>query len=380
MTAFVTSCGVKAIVLVAFLMWYLLVIVLLAGWRKSIQATRRRTIWENGIKISVIIPVRNEEIHLETLLKDLLNQTLLPHEIIVADDHSSDQTLSVARQWAFRHALIKVISLPENIAGKKAALQAAAAISTGDIIATTDADCRVPQQWLAHMVEGFYDARIQLVAGPVLFTGNAPLSGILNTEQLVLQAVVASSFGFGYPLFCSGANMAFRKKAFDEVKGYEGFAHLASGDDVFLMQKMQQRYPQGLTFCAAPGCTVATQPPSSFGELLSQRVRWAGKWRLLSANVQFMALFVFAFQLLILSLPFLAMNWIIDLPFLLNLLAVKWLLEGILVASVARKLHSVFLPGHFLLAQFLYPVYTLTVGILSSRKKTLWKGRTISVR
>lgn len=367
-------------ILVSFIAWYLLVIALLAGWLKASPGFTTQVKRADGLRISVVVPVRNEEKNIAALLEDLLSQTILPFEIIVADDHSSDQTQLIVRQFAAKYPCVKLLSLPEKLMGKKAALQAAVTISKGEIIVTTDADCRVGKHWLESMSKIFTNVHVQLVAGPVLFGGQILAARLLNMEQLVLQSAAASSFRIGYPLFCSGANLAFRKSAFNEVNGYEGFDYLASGDDVFLMQKIGQKYPQGMAYCALPDCVVNTLPPPSFNEFINQRVRWAGKWRLLARNVKVLAVFVFLFQLLVLAIPLLAINWIITLPYLLALIGVKWILEGILVTSVARHLGASISTGSFLLAQLFYPVYVVIIGILSFRGKTLWKGRSVSTR
>lgn len=370
----------EVIILIFFLTWYLLVIALIIGLRKSAEASLTHIGKTEGLRTTVIVPVRNEEQHLSALLEDLISQTLLPYEIFVVNDHSEDQTLCIARRFAARYPCIKVISLPDHFRGKKAALQAAVEASSGEVIVTTDGDCRVPRQWLECIIRNFLDPNVQMVAGPVLFGGHSPAARILNIEQLVLLSAAVSSLQLGYPLFCSGANMAFRKTAFEEVRGYEGFDHLASGDDVFLMQKISQQYPRGMVYCASPDCRVTTQAPSSLRAFVSQRVRWAGKWRLLGRNVQVLAAFVFFFQLLVMAIPILAMNWLITLPYVLGLIGLKWMLEGILVVRVARQLQVSFSAGRFVLVQLLYPIYVVAIGLLSFRRKTSWKGRSISTR
>lgn len=376
---FVTSCAVELIVLVLFLLWFVMVIALTAAWQKSRRLVRPAgTV--NNLLISVVVPVRNEEKHLPHLLNDLLHQTRKPHEIIVTDDHSTDQTRQLALQLAQHHPCIKVLSLPEDRHGKKAALQAAIERSSGQVIVTTDGDCRAGQHWLDTISKHFADEQIKMVAGPVIFNTRTWFGRLLNIEQLALQAVAAASSRYGHPLLCSGANMAFRKQVFDEVGGYQGSAHLASGDDVFLLHKIRKLYPAGILFCTSPGCTVVTQPPASLRTFLNQRIRWAGKWRLLGRNVQLLAAFVLIVQVIILCMPWMAMNWMITLPSVLGLMGVKCILEGLLVFSVAQHLHSMFSVVHFSLAQLIYPVYAVAVGLLSFRRKTVWKGRIISTR
>lgn len=357
-----------------------MVIGLITGWNRSLKKIPNRLTPAHTFPVSVVVPVRNEEKNLSTLLNDLLRQTLQPHEIIIADDHSTDRSVSIARHFQATYPQIKVVSLPQHSAGKKAALQLAIEQSSGELIVTTDADCTMQEQWLESLTQHFQHQHVKMVAGPVLFSGQGFFSRLLNVEQLVLQSAASASVYAGYPLFCSGANLAFRKQTFQEVSGYEGNLHVASGDDVFLMKKINDLYPDGVHFCASSHCTVISQPPESFSMILAQRIRWAGKWRALGRGVQLVAGFVFLFHLFIIALPLLAINWLITLPALLFLVGLKWLLEGILVNRVARHLKVQVPMGYFMLAQMVYPVYVLAVGILSFRKKTFWKGRIISTR
>jgi hypothetical protein len=93
-----------------------------------------------------------------------------------------------------------------------------------------------------------------------------------------------------------------------------------------------------------------------------------------------LAAFVFTFQLVVLALPALAMNWVITLPTFFVLVLTKWLTEALLLHRVARHLGTSFSGAYFLLAQVLFPPYVLLTGILAFRKKTLWKGRIIRTR
>ena len=43
---------------------------------------------------------------------------------------------------------------------------------------------------------------------------------------------------------CNGANLAYERKAFFEVNGFTGIDHIASGDDMLLMQKIAQRFSE----------------------------------------------------------------------------------------------------------------------------------------
>ena len=101
-------------------------------------------------KISVIIPVRNEEESIGDCLGDLANQDYPKElfEIIVVDDHSTDDTLKVIS--AYQANNIKVLEFrDENVrsAFKKQAINLGIENATGDLIMTTDADCRMNEKW-----------------------------------------------------------------------------------------------------------------------------------------------------------------------------------------------------------------------------------------
>jgi len=372
--------AVKLIVVLYFLLWYVLMAVLLYGWRKAASAWAMHVEPSVIPSVSVVIPLRNEAAHLPDLLRDLEGQELLPHEIIFVDDHSTDASAALCRQFASTRPGVYLLQLPTDCEGKKAALQAGITAATGEIIVTTDADCRLPATWLRTLVTCFQHPTTQLAAGTVVFSCSSVLSRFMALEQLALQAAAAASFYYQVPVFCSGANMAFRKKAFVEAGGYVHTLHLPSGDDVFLMRRIKALYPQGLVFCAAPGATVTTPAPQTVADLFRQRIRWAGKWKMLGPATAALAAFVFTFQLVVLALPALAMNWVITLPTFFVLVLTKWLTEALLLHRVARHLGTSFSGAYFLLAQVLFPPYVLLTGILAFRKKTLWKGRIIRTR
>jgi glycosyltransferase involved in cell wall biosynthesis len=100
-------------------------------------------------KISVIIPARNEEKNISSLLQSIANQTYPKNllEIIVVDDNSTDKTAEIAQQFPF----VKLISLKENSINsyKKKAIEIGIAACSGNLIVTTDADCIVKPHWLS---------------------------------------------------------------------------------------------------------------------------------------------------------------------------------------------------------------------------------------
>jgi 4,4'-diaponeurosporenoate glycosyltransferase len=90
------------------------------------------------VRLSIVIPARDEEDNLSRLLPSLRDPTFMPHEILVVDDHSSDDTAEVAR--AHGATVISGRDLPEGWYGKPWACQQGAEAATGDWLLFLDAD------------------------------------------------------------------------------------------------------------------------------------------------------------------------------------------------------------------------------------------------
>ncbi|NNE92237.1 MAG: glycosyltransferase family 2 protein [Verrucomicrobiales bacterium] len=89
-------------------------------------------------KITILIPARNEEHNLGTLLSSIRSQAFQPYEIIVIDDHSVDRTAEIAREHGAR--VVTAPDLPDDWFGKPWACTNGVAEATGDWLLFLDAD------------------------------------------------------------------------------------------------------------------------------------------------------------------------------------------------------------------------------------------------
>ncbi len=103
------------------------------------------------IRISVVVPARDEEDNLARLLPSLRDSSLPAHEILVVDDHSSDRTAEVAR--AHGAAAIPGAELPDGWYGKPWACQQGADAATGDWLLFLDADLVVGRDGLRRLAD-----------------------------------------------------------------------------------------------------------------------------------------------------------------------------------------------------------------------------------
>jgi cellulose synthase/poly-beta-1,6-N-acetylglucosamine synthase-like glycosyltransferase len=124
-------------------------------------------------KVSILIPAYNEEAYISLCLRSLECLTYPDYEIIVCNNNSTDRTCEIVA----RHPNVQLVH--ETIKGPNAARQKALSVSTGEIIATLDADCIAPHDWIERALVHFSNPRVVAVAGVCDFDGAGPLSRAL---------------------------------------------------------------------------------------------------------------------------------------------------------------------------------------------------------
>ncbi|MFN3404098.1 MAG: glycosyltransferase [Cytophagaceae bacterium] len=336
------------------------------------------------LRITVIIPCRNEAGNIIHLLTDLENQDLEKEffEVIVVDDQSSDNTLQLCHEFQKKTTLkLKLLKIEAGkdlwISGKKYALNYAINHAEGEIIVTTDGDCRALKSWLFSILHIFSSTDAIAVSGPVTFHNENSLFEKMQTMEFAsLVGSGAATIGLGFPTMCNGANLAFRKQAFLEVNGYKGVENIPSGDDEFLFHKLHKRYPGKLYFLKDKRAIISTYAKSSFRQFVSQRKRWGSKWKSYQYTaIRLLALHVFTINfLLILSFLLSVINLYPKQVFLLFFLG-KLFFEFVFLINIIRFLGKRFNPLVFLLTSLFYPFYVCFIAIVSLTGKFEWKDR-----
>lgn len=345
------------------------------GWRKFTMQSKPLFTNRPGF-ISVVVAVRDEEDTVLPLLDSLRFQDF-PHrnfEIIFVDDHSIDRTQQIISDWITDNPQIGCRYLQGVGMGKKNALTEAIQNAKGELILTTDADCVLPADWISRMAVSF-DKGTTMVIGLVKIRQEKSLFSKLQAlefSSLMGSGIALQSIGF--PVMCNGASLAFRKKSFETVNGYEGNLHIPSGDDEFLMRKLKKQFPGSIQSVLGTS-VVTTRHQLSLKNFIHQRLRWAGKWQANeSITTKLLAVFILIFQLtFIVTLLFLVQG-----KFLVGavpLVSMKCLLEGYFLYKVSRTLHQNFSITSFLLLQLIYPIYVVTIGIAAQLLDYEWKGR-----
>ncbi len=408
------------LLLLIFAVYAAIMIIFGMGWNKIADAEAKKG-YVPGVDISLIVPARNEEQHIEALLNDIIGQDYPREklEVIVVDDFSTDGTSAAverarnaagageagskgpsgnvvpARNAAAHIRLLSLEGNPDE-SSKKNAITEAIKQAKGSLIITTDADCRMGSGWLRSVAYYYEKHRPKMIVGPVAYdAGNSFFESFQSLEFLSLVGSGAGAIGAGLPVMGNGANLAYEREAFEEVQGYDGNQDYASGDDVFLLHKITGRYGNdAVAFLKDPEAIVSTGPAVSLREFFGQRVRWASKARgyrdgfsLFTAVTVFLAnagilagmltgilgwLLVFlpgsyitgfySSRLLGVSLMLLMLKMLVDLPVMIR------------ISHFARQEdRMVWYP----LFQPLYMIYVVVVAMAGSLKKTAWKSRSI---
>lgn len=334
------------------------------------------------LRITVIIPVRNEAANIGALLSDLDQQTFpkSQFEVLVMDDSSTDDTAAVVQAFAARSAArIRLVPLPDvrTSAPKKRAIETAMTQATGRLIVTTDGDCRAQPGWLTAIAACYAETGARLISSPVTFTEEVSVTDHLQTVEFAsLIGSGAASLSAGFPSMCNGANLAYEKKAFRAVGGYDGVRHIASGDDEFLMHKIAARYPGSVCFLRDRRAIIRTAPHRNWASFYRQRKRWASKWKHYQSKTPLvLAIYIFASNFSLIAAGALACTGLLSSASFLGLLALKCIPEWFFLGSVLwfldKKRSLAFIP----LTQCFYPFYVCFFGLAAQKGQYEWKGR-----
>ena len=333
--------------------------------------------------VSVVVAARNEEEILAHCLSSLLSQVYPEelYEVILIDDNSTDNTLSIARSFAERHGRLRVLSAAEynSLTGKQNALDMGIQASKGEIIVTTDADCQAPPGWIGDIV-GEFKPEVGLIAGfSILSEEGISDVGMLQRIFIKLQSLETlslyigsiGSIAQGFAWAGTGNNMAYRREIYDELGGF-GALGVTGAEDSMLLQWVDRNSKWKVKPTAN---TVYVKPMGTISQYLAQRNRWASS--ALQNRLSLIAFMVIVYGLNLL-LPFLIVLCafsVISYRELILFLCLKTVPEFLILLKGLALFNRMDLMKYFLLVQPFHVIYVLMCGIHGLSKGFVWKGR-----
>ncbi len=264
--------------------------------------------------VSIIVPARNEAVTIVESVRALLALDYEPHEIVVVNDGSTDETLAVLRETfrllaapvAFEQPLTSapvrgiyrstsepaLVVIDKQSGGSKSdAINAGINAAAGVLVLTIDADTVIDPEALRRAVLPFLEDATTVAVGGNIAVANGcrmkdgriidvvlPRSWLARFQIVeYMRSFLLSRVAFGSQnaiLILSGAFTLLRRDAVIAVNGYD---RTAIGEDMDLTVRLQQyfrarRQPFRIVFDPFPLC--ATQVPEDYASLRSQRLRW----------------------------------------------------------------------------------------------------------
>lgn len=164
------------------------------------------------MKVSVVVPAYNEEKYLATCLDSLTHQIEQPDEIIVVNNNSTDETVAIAKKYP-------VTIINESEQGMIQARNRGFNEANYEIIARTDADTKVPPDWIAKIKKHFEDPHV------VAISGSATTYDALNNlskramVQTLKSYLIIMKKVLGHECMI-GPNMAIRTTTWKKIKNF----------------------------------------------------------------------------------------------------------------------------------------------------------------
>ena len=346
--------------------------------------------YEGKPRVSVVVAARNAAQTIGNLLTDLTEQTY-PYdkmEIIITDDHSSDDTAKTIRPFMDRDSRIQMVTVTSEtpvLSAKKNAMHCGIRASRGEIILTTDADCRVKSTWVESM-GSYFGPGIGMVIGFSQIMGKTdPLSLFEKIQGLDFLSLMTSAMGsanWGRAQAASGQNLAYRREVFDAVGGFASIGHRISGDDVLLLQLVRKNTKWKVCFASDMAAFNRSRPESGVRAYMNQRTRWAsnGVYQFKLNKLFFMYILntYITNLLLLLSIPFGTFSGVFPaIP--LFCFGVKALCEWLLLSKGSMLFNRPDLLIAFPLWILFQVPYVVFVGLIGTVGRFTWKGRNHAV-
>ncbi len=227
--------------------------------------------------VSIVIAAKDEQANIGRCLESLLAQNYPEDkfDIFVTDDCSEDCTAEIVRSYAVRFPKIQLLqakSPPKGLSGKQHALAMGIENSAGEIILTTDANCTVSPEWVRKTAAHF-PPEVGLVAGFTFLEAKGLFAKLQCLDLLYLLTIGWGATGIGKPTSAIGKNLGFRRKAYEEVGGYQGVGFTLN-EDLALLGAIRDTRRWRIQFIADPSQAVTASPTETFPRFLGQRKRW----------------------------------------------------------------------------------------------------------
>lgn len=362
------------------IVYFLLIITFVIGFH-NIECIQNKTITPKNT-FSIVIPFRNEANNLPNLLSSLsvINYPTNLFEILLVNDYSKDNFKEIIEDFIQQNQTLNITLIHNKTSTnspKKDAITTAIKQSKFKWITTTDADCIVPKNWLLIFNQYIEEKQPLFISASVNFNEKSSL--LFHFQNLNFLSLIGSTiggFGIKQPIMCNGANLCYHKDSFIEVSGFEGNSQIASGDDIFLLEKMSVAFPNKISYLKCKESIIHTNSENNLNSFFNQQIRWASKYTAYNSKfAKFVGATVFTMNLILIILLILTIINPNLWCFFTAIFIQKFVVDYILISKTSLFLNNSKKNKYYPLISLLYPFFIIIIGITAQFKSYKWKGR-----
>ena len=296
---------------------------------------------QTNLPVSVIVCAKNEAENLKTFLPSILNQEYPKFEVILINDASNDDTLSVMEAFKAHHQNVKVVNVKsvETFWGnKKYALTLGIKASSYNFVLLTDADCKpLSKYWIKEMSLHFNKEKtIILGYGSYAKIKNSLLNKLIRFETLLTAVHYFSFAKTGMPYMGVGRNLAYAKKEFFNTNGFIKHIKVRSGDDDLFINQIANN--KNTAICFLKNSFTESIPEKTFNNWFRQKRRHVSTAKYYKPKHKILLALIYASQLLFWLLAVILLINQYKWPIVTSLLLFRFILQFIVLGKSSNKL------------------------------------------
>lgn len=227
------------------------------------------------LRVSILVAARNEEASIVRCLRTLaaLDYPAELLEILIADDHSTDNTAAVVRRFIADKPQFRLLPVRHRLGtarGKSNALAHLCRAATADYLLFTDADMALAPGWVRAMLAAA-PAGVGVVTG-ITTAGGSLFGRWQGLDWLFGLNLIRLLTDRGLPITAVGNNMLVTRAAYESIGGYEALAFSITEDLQLFTQLVAQGW--GYRNLIGPQVLGVSVAQPTVRHLLHQRKRW----------------------------------------------------------------------------------------------------------
>ena len=317
-----------------FIAFYFLFIYILTYTqnRKQIYETIKP---EKNYSLSIVVPCFNEEKSIGKTIESILKSNYEGlKKLIIVDDCSNDNSYKIIKEYEKKYSQVIAVQTPKNTGNAAGAKNYGAKFVKTELIGFSDADSFPKKDAIEKMVGFFNDQKTGAVTSRVLVSNRETMISKFQAIEYKIIAFTRKLLGFLDSIYVTNGPLSiYRKKAFDEVKGF---------DEKNLTEDIEITWhfvSKGWRVKMAIPAKAYTEVPENVRTWFNQRIRWnvGGLQTIAKYRKKFLQCGMLGFFIM----PFFTLSWILGLTglFFLAYRLLQYILTKFLVAkySVVAK-------------------------------------------